>query len=179
MTIKNPAPYKNLQRPFTRKSRVKSKGYVKTVPPSHLLKYTMGNSNKFNMGEFPIIVHVVSKEDAQIRDVALESIRNHLHREIELQIGMDYYMRVNASPHQILREHKQAAVAQADRISSGMSLSFGKCVGRAARVHIGQDVLVFGFMNDEAVRILRNIYSNAKSKLNILTTIQVEKVALK
>jgi len=175
MAIKNPAPYKNLQRPFTRKSRVKSKGYVKTVPPSHLLKYTMGNSNKFNMGEYPIVVHVTSKEDAQVRDVALESIRNHLHREIELQVGTDYYMRINAAPHQILREHKQAAVAQADRISSGMSLSFGKCVGRAARIHKGQDVLVLGFMTDDAVRTFRDIFSNAKSKIPILTTITVEK----
>lgn len=176
MTIKNPAPYKNLQRPFTRKSRVKSKGYVKTVPPSHLLKYTMGNSNKFNTNGYPIIVHVISKQDAQVRDVALESIRNHLHREIELQIGADYYMRVNAAPHQILREHKQAAVAQADRISSGMSLSFGKCVGRAARIHKGNDVLVFGFMTDDAVVKFRNIFSNAKSKLPILTTTVVEKL---
>ena len=175
MTIKNPAPYKNLQRPFTRKSRVKSKGYVKTVPPSHLLKYTMGNSNKFNNRGYPIIIHVVSKQDAQVRDVALESIRNHLHRELELQVGTDYYMRVNIAPHQILREHKQAAVAQADRISSGMSLSFGKCVGRAARIHEGQDLLVLGFMDDESVVKFRDIYSNAKSKLPITTTIVVEK----
>jgi len=173
--IKNPAPYKEIARAFTRKSRVRSKGYIKSVPPSHLLKYNMGNSNKFNTNGFPIIVHVKSKQAAQVRDVALESVRNHLHREIELQIGADYYMRVGLAPHQILREHKQAAVAQADRISSGMSLSFGKCVGRAAQVFIGQDVLTLGFMNDEDVSKFRHIFSNAKSKLPILTTIVVKK----
>lgn len=176
MAIKNPAPYKSLQRPYTRKSRVKSKGYIKTIPPSHLLKYTMGNSNKFNNKGYPIIVHIISKEDAQVRDVALESIRTHIHRELELQVGTDYYMRINAAPHQILREHKQAAVAQADRISSGMSLSWGKSVGRAARIKKGQDVLVLGFMSDGDVSKFREIFSNAKSKLPILTSTVVEKL---
>lgn len=175
MAIKNPAPYKAIARPFTRRSRVKSKGYIKTVPPSHLLKYAMGNQTKFDNEGYPFVVKVISKEDAQVRDVALESIRNHLHREIELQIGADYYFRVGVAPHHILREHKQAAVAQADRMSSGMSLSFGKSVGRAAQVKKGKDVFTFGFMNEEAVVKFREIFSNAKAKLPILTTIQVEK----
>ena len=174
MVIKNPAPYKNFQRAYTRKSKVRSKGYIKAVPPSHLLKYAMGNQDKFNNGGFPYLVRVISNQEAQVRDVSLESIRNHLHREIEASIGSDYYFRIRAAPHQVLREHKQAAVAQADRISSGMSLSFGRAVGRAARVKKGKDFLIFGFMNTEDIVKFREIFAKAKTKLPVTVTIEVK-----
>ena len=47
MAIKNPGPYRDIQRPYTRKSKVKSKAYIKTIPPSVVVKFTMGNSQKW------------------------------------------------------------------------------------------------------------------------------------
>ncbi|MCK5235271.1 MAG: 50S ribosomal protein L16, partial [Candidatus Aenigmarchaeota archaeon] len=44
-------------------------------------------------------------------------------------------------PHNILREHAQAAVAQADRFYDGMRKPFGKPTGRAARLKEGQPIL--------------------------------------
>lgn len=173
MVIKNPAPYKALARPFTRVSRVKSQAYIKTVPANAVVKFVMGNSSKYNSNGYRFKVEVISKEDSQLRDVALESGRSHLHRDIEENIGTDYYMAVSVYPHHILREHKQAAVAQADRMSSGMSLSFGKSVGKAARVHEGKALFTFGFNLQEDVVKFRELYERTKSKFNMVTYLKV------
>ena len=174
MVIKNPAPYKALAKPFTRTSRVKSKAYIKTVPPKVVVKFVMGNASKYNVGGYRFKVFIISKEDSQIRDVALESGRAHFHRDIEENIGTDYYMAVSVAPHHILREHKQAAVAQADRMSQGMSLSFGKSVGKAARVHKGKALYTFGFNTEEDVRKFRGLYERTKSKFNMVTLFEVQ-----
>ncbi len=53
----------------------------------------------------------------------------------------NYYMKVRVFPHHILRENPLAAGAGADRMSMGMSLSFGKPISAAARVHEGQIII--------------------------------------
>ncbi len=179
MVIKNPAPYKAIARPFTRNSRVSSKAYIKTVPPQAVVKFVMGDSAKFNRNEYGWVVKIVSDEDAQVRDVALESARNHFNREIGEQIGADHYISVAVFPHHILREHKQAAVAQADRMSSGMSLSFGKSVGRAAQVRKGKSIFICGFNTEEDVRKFRKIYSAVKPKFPCTSHLEITQVEKK
>lgn len=175
MTIKNPAPYKAIQRPFTRNSKVRSKAYIKTIPQTAVVKFVMGNASKFTQGKFPYIVSILSKEDAQIRDVALEAARNGFHRNIEKDIGMDYYMNVAVYPHHILREHKQAAVAQADRMSSGMSLSFGKSVGRAAQVRKGKPMFIFGFNTESDINKFRAILKKVRPKFCMTIALDIQK----
>jgi len=176
MVIKNPEPYRNLQRPYTRVSRVKSKAYIKTVPPSTIVKYVMGNTKKWYAKEFPYRFEVRSEVDCQIRDCALEACRQQLLREITEQIGNDFYFNVAVAPHHILREHKQAAVAQADRMSQGMALSFGKTAGRAARVHIGKAIFIIGLNSEEEVAKVRAIYNKTKQKLPTVTRIEVSRI---
>ena len=173
MAIKNPAPYKSIARAYTRHSRVSSKAYIRTVPPQAIVKFVMGDAAKFNKNGYNYLVEIKSKQDAQIRDVSVEAARNLLHREIGLDIGADYYMSVGVYPHHILREHKQAAIAQADRISSGMSLSFGKSVGRAAQVHKGKPLFTIAFNTAEDVRKFRPIYDKVKQKFACTTALVV------
>ena len=173
MVIKNPAPYKAIQRPFTRNSRVRSKAYIKSVPQTAVVKFVMGNAKKFNEKGYPFTVKMISKEDAQLRDNSLEAVRNHLTRTIEAAIGADYYLAVSVYPHHILREHKQAAVAQADRMSQGMSLSFGKAVGKAAQVYVGKPIYTLGLNNESDVNKFRNIFSKVKSKLACRTALNI------
>jgi len=176
MAIKNPAPYRGLQMPFTRKSKVKSKAYIKTVPPQAIVKFVMGNSQKWYRKEFPFRVEILSEVDCQIRDVALEASRQQILREMTETLGADFYFNVAVAPHQILREHKQAAVAQADRMSQGMALSFGKSAGRAARVHKGKAIFIFGLPSEEAVTKLREVYNYTKQKLPITMRFEVKKI---
>jgi len=176
MAIKNPAPYRGIQRPFTRKSRVRSKAYIKTVPPSAIVKYVMGNIQKFYGNGFPYRVEILSEVDCQIRDVAIEASRQQLLREITNNFGTDFYFNVAVAPHHMLREHKQAAVAQADRMSQGMALSFGKTAGRAAQVHKGKAIFVLGLPTEDAVAKVRAVYNKTKQKLPIVTRFEVYKI---
>ena len=179
MAIKNPGPYRDIQRPYTRTSRVRSKSYIKTVPPSAIVKYVMGDSKKWYAHEFPFRVEIISTVDCQIRDVALEASRQQILRATESVLGADFYFNVAVSPHHILREHKQAAVAQADRMSQGMALSFGKTAGRAAQVHAGKAIFILGLPTEKAVVNLRATYNKTKQKLPIPTRVEVIKIPQK
>jgi large subunit ribosomal protein L10e len=176
MVIKNPGPYRDLQQPYTRRSRVKSKAYVKTVPPSAVVKFVMGDVKRWKTNGFPFKVEIISEVDCQIRDVSLEASRQQISREITETIGNDFYLSVDVYPHHILREHKQAAVAQADRCSQGMTLSFGKSVGRAAQVHIGKSLFTIGLGSESAVVKMREIYRKTRPKLPIVTRLDVTQI---
>jgi len=176
MVLKRAKAFRRMKRPFTRKSRVKSQQYIKTIPPSRLVKYAMGNVAKYLSGGYPFILQMISKDSLQVRDAAIESARKQIHHAIEEHIGTDYYLEVSLYPHQILREHAQAAVAQADRIFQGMSLSFGKCVGLAAQVKVGKPVFLVAVMTKEQMQKARQILRDAKPKLPIRIEI-IEKTA--
>lgn len=176
MTINNPAPYRGLQMPYTRKSRVKSKAYIKAVPPACVVKFVMGNSKKWDSKGFPYKAEIISRHDAQVRDVALEASRQQILREITETIGTDFFMSVAVAPHHILREHKQAAVAQADRMSQGMALSFGRTAGRAAQVHEGKAMFIVGLPSEIDIPKFREIYRKTKSKLPVTTRLEISKI---
>ena len=176
MAVKNPAPYRDFQQPYTRTSRVKSKAYIKTVPPKAVVKYCMGNSRKWNDNQFMYKAEVIAESSAQISDVAIEASRQQLLREITNQVGLDFFMGVSVAPHQIIREHKQAAVAQADRMSQGMALSFGRTCGRMARVPEGKSIFTFGLNTEEDVAKVRAIYKITRAKLPIVTRFEVTKI---
>ncbi len=130
--------YRKLERPYTRISKYKKKSFIKTTANIKVVRFNTGNLKK----KFPYSLHLVSKDDLQIRDNALESGRQSCNRLMELTLGPSaYFMQVRAYPHQILRENPLAAGAGADRFSTGMQKAFGKPIGSAARVKEGQEVV--------------------------------------
>jgi large subunit ribosomal protein L10e len=180
MAVRKASAYREWKRPYTRKSKVRSKGYIKTVPPNSVVKFVMGNSRKFLENKYPYIVKVISDNDfTQIRDIALESARRQLHREIELNIGMDYYMAVSVYPHHILRENKMLTGAGADRMSQGLSHSFGSTIGRAAQINKGQPIFTLGLPSEEAVRKFREYFHFTKQKLPGKAHVEVKKIEVK
>ena len=68
-------------------------------------------------------------------------------------------------PHNVIREHKMATGAGADRISRGMSQAFGRPVSVAARIREGQPIFIIRTMKAN-----RNVavaaYKRATSKLS-------------
>ena len=57
-------------------------------------------------------------------------------------MGKDgYHIRVRVHPFHVIRANKMLSCAGADRLSSGMRHSYGKPIGVAARVNIGQILL--------------------------------------
>jgi len=127
--------YRNLERPYTRKSKYKKLQYVRAAPTSKVVRYEAGNMQK----EFPAEVLLITKSALQIRHNAIESARLSANRYLEKNLGKQgFCLRIRIYPHHILRENPLASGAGADRMSTGMKKSFGKAIGIAAQVKTGQ-----------------------------------------
>src|SRR3989344_3657769 len=122
-------------RAYTRLAvKVHKKNYIGAAPGLKTRQFNTGNPEK----QFNRILDLIVDEDIQIRDNALESVRLAVNRYMFKVLGKEgYFMKIRVYPHHILRENKQAQGAGADRISKGMSLSFGTPIGRAARMRKG------------------------------------------
>ncbi len=128
--------------------------YLVGNPSSLITIYDMGDSK----ADFEIELSLLVKEDVQVTHNALEAARVSANRHLLKHLGqVGYHLKVRVHPYQILRENKMASGAGADRISQGMSLSFGKAVGRAARIKKGQRVFT--------VKTSRNGFPVAKAAL--------------
>ncbi len=129
--------YTGLVRAYTRKSKYKSKAYIKGVPPSKLVKFDQGDLKK----EFESAVFLKSKQPIQLRHNALESARQMVNRNISETLGNNFRLKIRVYPHHILRENKMLSGAGADRMQTGMQRAFGKPVGSAAQVKKGQPII--------------------------------------
>src|SRR3989338_657535 len=149
-------------RAYTRLAvKVHKKNYIGAAPGLKTRQFNTGNPAK----DFNRILDLVVDEDRQIRDNALESIRLAINRYLFKTLGKEgYFMKIRVYPHHILRENKQAQGAGADRISKGMSLSFGKPIGRAARVTKGTVVLSV-LVDEKDVAVARKGLMRASPKL--------------
>lgn len=128
--------------------------YMGGVPLSRIAQFDMGNTK----GDFPISISLISKENCQIRHLALEAARIAANRLMVKKAGsLGYHLKILIFPHIVLRENKQATGAGADRVSQGMRKSFGKAVGTAARVRQGQQLIT--------IHTSKAFFQNAKQAL--------------
>jgi large subunit ribosomal protein L10e len=111
--------------------------YMGGIPTCRVTQFDTGNLR----GEFPLSLSLEGEEAAQVRDIALEAARISAVRVLEKMAPNAYRLKVRRYPHQILREHKMAMGAGADRISDGMRRAFGKPVGHAVRAQIGETLM--------------------------------------
>lgn len=176
MALRKASSYSKFRtRPYTRKSSVKSKSYIKTIPPTKVVKLHMGNIQAYEQGKFPIILRIVSTENIQLRDNAIESARQFIHHELEANFQGQYYFSVRVYPHHILRENKMLTGAGADRMQTGMQLSFGAAIGRAALVKAGKDIFIVAVNSEKAQKAAREYLEKIKAKLPCSTRIMTEK----
>jgi len=161
------------QRPFTRVAvRVHEKNYIGTIPPIKIRQFNMGNP----MQHYENIIDLIADEAVQIRDNALESLRISMNRFMIRRVGKDnYFMRIRVFPHQVLREHKQAQGAGADRVSQGMSHAFGVPIGRAVRVKPGTVILSILTLPEHIGLISKTLEQRANSKLPCRVRVVVHK----
>jgi len=153
--------------PYTRKE------YIRSIPPVLIPKFDMGNVR----GSFEYVVRLVVTRSGQIRANALESARLASFRYLSRRVGdQNYHLRIVTYPHHILRENKMMAVAGADRLQDGMRLSFGTPVGRAARVHRGQCVIMVR-VDEKDLEDAKEALRRAASKLPLPTRIVIEKAS--
>jgi large subunit ribosomal protein L10e len=167
MAVRKALAYsKKRVRPYTRKSGKKAHSFVKAVPQNKIVKFHMGDTKGFLQNKYKFILKYITEEKVQIRDHALEACRMMINKELDTKAPGQFYFAVKVYPHHIQRENKSAGgMAGADRISTGMTQSFGVTIGRAAIVNAGKEVFVIACANEKVAREARVALNRAKPKL--------------
>lgn len=167
--------YRAIKRPYTRKSRQKSKDYVKGIPEPKIHRYEMGAVGR----EFAVKLSLVCRRPVQIRHNALEAARVALIKNLEKRLPKDgFFLKILVYPHHVLRENVLATGAGADRFQSGMRLSFGKPIGIAAQVRADQKLLAVS-CDAASVEEARKSLKIAGSKMPTPCYVVMEAVAVK
>jgi large subunit ribosomal protein L10e len=160
----------------SRRSKKQQLSYVKTVPPQKIVRFTMGDMQGFDAGKYNIKMTLSSQENIQIRDLALEAVRQSLHKDLtNLFANRAYLLKCNVYPHNILRNNRIfSGGSKGERIQTGMRLSFGSPEGRAATVKKGQPIFTVYFSGNENIAKIRPYFKKAAPKLPPKTKLSVE-----
>jgi len=146
--------------------------YMGGVPVCRITQFDTGNLRT----EFPLSLSLGTEEAGQVRDIALEAARISAVRVLERMAPNEFRLKVRRFPHQILREHKMAMGAGADRISSGMRRAFGKPVGHAVRAGIGAELITV-YTTDAHLDAAKEALRKASHKLPVPTRVVVTRAA--
>lgn len=160
--------------PFTRVSKRRQKSYIKTIPHQKIVKFSMGKEGLYNEGKLPHELTVVSSEKVQLRHNALEACRQYINKKVEKELVGQYVFRVIPFPHHIQRENKMLTGAGADRMQTGMQLSYGKATGKAAILKKGSKIFFVAVPTERAVHFTRKVLKQIKAKLPGKTKILYE-----
>lgn len=163
--------YRRPKRPHTRVSKYRELSYVKGVPGSKIVKFETGVTN----GNFTHKIELISKTYLQIRHNALESARIAANRYLEKIVGKDnYHLKIKLYPHQVMRHNPKANFAGADRFQDGMAHPYGKPLGRAAIVKVGQGVL-YARVNENYINAAKIALKRAGDKLPCRYKLEITK----
>ncbi len=138
------------------------------VPTCRITQFDTGNLHR----EFPWELSLGMEEAAQVRDIALEAARISAVRVLERTSPNEFHLKMRRFPHQILREHKMATGAGADRISDGMRRAFGKPVGHAVRAEIGTEILTV-YTTEAHIADAKEALRKASHKLPVPTRVVI------
>jgi len=170
MALRPGRTIKRKKRPWSRVSKKKPrKSYVVGVPYPRIHVFNMGNKD----GSFDRKVYLISKDDVQIRDNALESARIVTQKYLEKRLGKDnYFFKILIYPHNVIREKSIATGAGADRYSRGMKLAFGRPSGKSAVVKSGQNIFLVS-VDEKNVDAVKEALRRASTKIRCRTKIEV------
>jgi large subunit ribosomal protein L10e len=151
--------------PYTRASKKRAKSYVKTIPAQKIVKFEMGKMKEFNEGKFPHVVTIVCRENVQIRHNAFEACRQFINKKLDKELNGQYRFKVVPYPHHIQRENKMLTGAGADRMQTGMQLSYGKAMGKAAILKPNSRIFEIAIASEKSVPYVRKVIQQVKVKL--------------
>ena len=161
--------YRRLERPYTRVSKFKKKSFIKTNYNTRITKFVMGDLKR----SFKYTLKLLSRQDLQIRENALESARLTSNRLLEKNMGQTgYFLRLNKYPYHVLRNNPIASGAGADRFSTGMKKSFGKPIGQAARFKKGDAIMEVG-IDKKNIELAKKALHRASLKIPCSCTIEI------
>jgi large subunit ribosomal protein L10e len=164
----------------TRHSKRQQFSFIKAVPPQKIVKFNMGNIKKFEKGKFGIKVTMSAKENVQIRDLALEAVRQTLNKDLTVLLPKNFFLRCNVFPHNILRNNRvYSGSSKGERVQTGMTKSFGSPEGRAAIVKKGNPIFTAYFSNEKNIPKVRTFFKKVIPKVPCKTTVSFEKIEQK
>ena len=134
--------------------------YIHRQPQLKIRRFSMGDPSN----EHTHVVSLVSAIPTKIGGGALESARITANKVLEANTNVSYFLKIAVYPHEIIREHKMMGFAGADRLSQGMSRSFGKATKRAAKVRAHQPILIV-YTNENGIEIAKTALRKASKKL--------------
>ena len=161
----------------TRRSKVKKRNYVKSVPSQKIVKFNMGDYQGFEQGLYKLKLAILSDENIQIRDMALEAVRQSLNKDLTNLLQKNFFLRCNVYPHNILRNNRiYSGGSKGERIQTGMSLSFGSPEGRAAIVRKNHPVFTVHFNEDKNISKIRDFFRKVAPKLPCKSVVNFERI---
>jgi large subunit ribosomal protein L10e len=141
--------------------RQPKKNYIRARPHTSLTQFKMGSEKP----EFDVNMTLDAQQDVQLRSNALEAARQNANKHMEKTIPEGYLFRVLVYPHNVIREHRMAVGAGADRISQGMAHAYGRPVSVAARIKRNQSIFLIK-TTKENIPVARKALIRAQSKLS-------------
>ncbi len=145
---------------------------MRSYPPSKISKFTHGNQR----GRFDYELRIVATASFQVKSNALEAARTSVLAQIRKSIPEEFYFfQIVPYPHHVLRKHALAGVHKAERLQKGMRLAFGKPDGRAARVMLGDTLLILR-VAEPYLEIAKGAVKIGKLKLPHMTKIIIERI---
>lgn len=148
-----------------------SKKFAPGAPNPKVARFTTGKSRQ----DYDYLYKLISDGRVQIRHNALEAARVAASKKVALIGEENFLLRVVSYPHLILRENKMIATAGADRLQEGMRKAFGKPIGLAARVDIGDVVLELSLKADNFEKGKEAMWA-ASTKLPMKTHTEIVKL---
>ena len=159
----------------TRRSKKQQKSYVKTVPSQKIVKFNMGDYGGFEKGQYKIKATLSTEENIQIRDFALEAVRQSLNKDFAKSFPNSFFLRCNVYPHNILRNNRIfSGGSKGERVQSGMKHSFGSSEGRAATIKKGNPIFTAYFNGEGNLPAVRKFFKKVTPKLACKTKVVVE-----
>jgi len=145
-----------------------SKQFAPGAPNPKVARFMTGKSRT----DYDFTFKLISEGRVQVRHNALEAARVAASKKVALLGEENFLLRVVAYPHIILRENKMIATAGADRLQEGMRKAFGKPIGLAARVGIG-DVVLEMSVKSENMEKAKEAMKAASAKLPMKTRTEI------
>ncbi|HEV2137965.1 MAG TPA: 50S ribosomal protein L16 [Nitrososphaerales archaeon] len=153
------------------KGQFYSKKFAPGAPNSKVARFTTGKSRP----DYDDLFKLISEGKVQIRHNALEAARVAASKKVALIGEENFFLKVVTYPHVVLRENKMIATAGADRLQEGMRKAFGKPIGLAARVDIGDTVLELS-LKAENFEKGKEAMKAASTKLPMKTHLEIVKL---
>ncbi len=142
------------------------KNYIRARPHTAVQVFNTGTRKN----GYTLTLTLNAEDKIQLRSNSLEAARIMANKYLENNLPENYHLKLCVYPHNVIREHKMMSGAGADRLSRGMSYSFGRPISVAARVQRNQAVFMVETMAENrsvAAEALRRAASKLSGKFRV------------